>query len=90
MASQPKPFMGVLYFASFVVLANMMILNLFIGVITTSMAEAKQTLEEEMVVCAKNLQFERAAVLRDQIRSLKEDRQLHGSGPGRPASRSRA
>jgi len=34
------------YFASFVVLANMMILNLFIGVITTSMAEAKEVLEQ--------------------------------------------
>jgi len=29
-------------------------------------------LEEEMLVCAKNLQFERAAVLRDEISSLKE------------------
>jgi len=28
--------------------------------------------EEEMLLCARNLQFERAAVLRDQIRTLKE------------------
>lgn len=48
-ASQGKPLTAVLYFASFVVLANMMILNLFIGVITGSMSEAKQTLEEELI-----------------------------------------
>ncbi|HBH97900.1 MAG TPA: excinuclease ABC subunit B [Candidatus Omnitrophica bacterium] len=29
-------------------------------------------LEEEMLVCARNLQFERAAVLRDQIHTLRE------------------
>ncbi len=29
-------------------------------------------LEEEMVLCARDLQFERAAVLRDQIRALKD------------------
>ncbi len=37
--------------------------------------EVMQTLselEEEMLLCANGLQFERAAVLRDQIRSLKE------------------
>ncbi|MBI3996468.1 MAG: excinuclease ABC subunit UvrB [Candidatus Omnitrophica bacterium] len=37
--------------------------------------EVMQTLselEEEMLLCAKGLQFERAAVLRDQIRSLKD------------------
>ncbi len=29
-------------------------------------------LEEEMLLCARNLQFERAAVLRDQVRTLRE------------------
>jgi excinuclease ABC subunit B len=34
-------------------------------------------LEEEMIVCAKDLQFERAAELRDQIRSLREKHHLN-------------
>jgi len=33
---------------------------------------ALSELEEEMLLCARNLQFERAAVLRDQIATLKE------------------
>ena len=73
MASQPKPFMGVLYFASFVVLANMMILNLFIGVITTSMAEAKQTLEEEMVVEEQERQRQKRILLGLPSESEAED-----------------
>jgi excinuclease ABC subunit B len=42
-------------------------------------------LEEEMLVCAQNLQFERAAVLRDQIRTLRQqttDIRLQTSGTG--------
>lgn len=48
-SSSGSPIISILYFFSFVVLANMMILNLFIGVITGSMAEAKDVLEEELV-----------------------------------------
>ncbi|HLD77672.1 MAG TPA: UvrB/UvrC motif-containing protein, partial [archaeon] len=42
---------------------------------TAQQHDVRQTLselEEEMLVCAKSLQFERAAVLRDEISSLKE------------------
>merc|ERR550514_1003277 len=38
------PVVAVIYCLSFVVLSSMMILNLFIGVITSSMAEAKTEL----------------------------------------------
>jgi excinuclease ABC subunit B len=48
-------------------------------------------LEEDMVVCAKGLQFERAALLRDQIRSLKETYHVGDAQPEtRRRSRSRA
>jgi len=41
--------------------------------------QAVSELEEEMLVCAQHLQFERAAVLRDQIREVKEKHHLeHG------------
>ena len=40
--------MAAIYFCSFIILSSMMILNLFIGVITTSMQEAKTALTEEM------------------------------------------
>eukprot|EP00500_Bicosoecida_sp_ms1_P005066 CAMPEP_0203834592 /NCGR_PEP_ID=MMETSP0115-20131106/73237_1 /ASSEMBLY_ACC=CAM_ASM_000227 /TAXON_ID=33651 /ORGANISM="Bicosoecid sp, Strain ms1" /LENGTH=442 /DNA_ID=CAMNT_0050743671 /DNA_START=48 /DNA_END=1372 /DNA_ORIENTATION=+ len=43
----PSPILSVAYFVMFTVLSSMMILNLFIGVITSSMAEAKSDLEEE-------------------------------------------
>ena len=43
-------------------------------------------LESEMIVCAKGLQFERAAVLRDQIRELKDKYKL-GDVPPAPKSR---
>jgi excinuclease ABC subunit B len=58
-------------------------------------------LEEEMCHCAKSLQFERAAVLRDQIRQLREQHQLNAEQGipdpqslgkhrrGKPASRAR-
>jgi excinuclease ABC subunit B len=45
-------------------------------------------LEEDMLNCAANLQFERAAVLRDQIASLKEKHHL-GNEPRRRPARSR-
>jgi excinuclease ABC subunit B len=47
-------------------------------------------LEEEMVVCARGLQFERAALLRDQIRSLKETYHVGEDASPRRRSRSRA
>jgi excinuclease ABC subunit B len=40
-------------------------------------------LEEEMLLCARNLQFERAAILRDQVRTLREKSEV---GPPRPAA----
>lgn len=46
--SQPQGLMGAIYFCSFIILSSMMILNLFIGVITTSMQEAKTALTAEM------------------------------------------
>ena len=36
------------YFCSFIILSSMMILNLFIGVITSSMADAKSDLSQEL------------------------------------------
>ena len=36
-------------------------------------------LEDEMIVCARGLQFERAAQLRDEIRSMREKYRLTGS-----------
>ncbi len=46
-------------------------------------------LEDEMLVCARSLQFERAAVLRDQVRELKEkyhiDAKSQTAGPRRRA-----
>ena len=46
--SKPQGMMAAIYFCSFIILSSMMILNLFIGVITTSMQEAKTALTEEM------------------------------------------
>jgi excinuclease ABC subunit B len=43
--------------------------------------ETIRELEEEMLVAANNLEFEKAALIRDQIRELKR-----GSGDGTPAS----
>jgi excinuclease ABC subunit B len=40
-------------------------------------------LEEEMLAAANNLEFEKAALLRDQIRELK--RTVDGSDPSKPA-----
>jgi excinuclease ABC subunit B len=61
---------------------------------TMEQHQVRQTiaeLEEEMVVCAKGLQFERAALLRDQIRSLKDAYHLGDAEPEtRRRSRSRA
>jgi len=69
--------------------------------LTAEQHDAMQTLselEEEMLLCARNLQFERAAVLRDQIATLKDT--LPGDGralrstmygkSGRPKRGSRA
>lgn len=41
------PIVSVTFFCTFVILSSMMILNLFIGVITTSMQEAKTSLSNE-------------------------------------------
>ena len=41
-------------------------------------------LEEEMLAAANNLEFEKAALCRDQIKELK--RALDGAGPGKPVA----
>jgi len=51
--------------------------------------EVLSELEEEMLVCAKSLQFERAAVLRDEIATLKEKYRI-GDEPHKRPARSRA
>jgi voltage-gated sodium channel len=62
-----------LYFISFIVISSMMILNLFIGVITSSMTEAKEKLlaerKEEM---AENATGVEAVVVRDLDELLKQ------------------
>ena len=45
--------------------------------------ETVKELEEEMLTAANNLEFEKAALLRDQIREVK--RAIDGSGSGKPA-----
>jgi excinuclease ABC subunit B len=47
------------------------------------LSETIRELEEEMVGAANNLEFEKAALLRDQIRELK--RTLNGEAPAKPA-----
>uniref|UniRef100_A0A7S1CLA3 Ion transport domain-containing protein n=1 Tax=Bicosoecida sp. CB-2014 TaxID=1486930 RepID=A0A7S1CLA3_9STRA len=56
--SSKQPFFSVAYFVSFIILSSMMILNLFIGVITSSMQDAKTELMAE-------LEAERAAKQED-------------------------
>lgn len=46
-ANTEMPVISVGYFVTFTILSSMMILNLFIGVITSSMAEAKSDLSDE-------------------------------------------
>ena len=46
--------------------------------------ETLRGLEEEMLTAANNLEFEKVALLRDQIRELK--RALDGAQPGKPSS----
>lgn len=43
-----QPILAVFYFVSFIILSSMMILNLFIGVITSSMTDAKAELMAEL------------------------------------------
>ncbi len=52
--------------------------------------ETLSELEDEMIVCAKHLQFERAASLRDEIRSLRDKYKLDEPPPRRARTRSRA
>ena len=46
--NNPTPLMSVIYFCSFIILSSMMILNLFIGVITSSMQDAKTELSADL------------------------------------------
>jgi excinuclease ABC subunit B len=52
------------------------------------LSETIKELEEEMIGAANNLEFEKAALLRDQIRELK--RSLEGSQPAKPAGTTQA
>ena len=52
--------------------------------------QALSELEDEMLSCAKNLQFERAALLRDEIRSLKEKYHISHDEPPKRRSRTHA
>lgn len=52
--------------------------------IDIDVTETIKELEEEMLVAANNLEFEKAALVRDQIRELK--RGLDVSQPGEPGS----
>jgi excinuclease ABC subunit B len=51
------------------------------------LTETIKELEEEMLAAANNLEFEKAALLRDQLRELK--RAVGGSVPAREAARTR-
>ena len=44
-------------------------------------------LEEEMLICARTLQYERAALLRDQIEDLKQQYHIAGGAAQQPAPR---
>lgn len=46
-ASTAQPVVAVVYFVSFILLGTMIVLNLFIGVITNSMAEAQQERDDD-------------------------------------------
>ena len=46
--SKPQGMMAAIYFCSFIILSSMMILNLFIGVITSSMQDAKTELSADL------------------------------------------
>tara|TARA_B110000208_G_scaffold1071_1_gene1372 strand:- start:404 stop:1567 length:1164 start_codon:yes stop_codon:yes gene_type:complete len=48
-APKKQPIYAIIYFCGFVVVSAMVILNLFIGVITSSMEDAKTALTEEML-----------------------------------------
>ena len=51
--SSPKPIVGAAYFVSFVLFGTMIILNLFIGVILNSMAEAQEESERNKIDAEK-------------------------------------
>jgi hypothetical protein len=65
--SEAQPLLSVAYHCSFVVVSSMMILNLFIGVITASMNDAKNDLEEEMREKARDDPTQTAADPVDEI-----------------------
>jgi excinuclease ABC subunit B len=44
-------------------------------------AELIRELEAEMLVAAENLQFEKAAILRDQVKALQEGKQIENKEP---------
>jgi voltage-gated sodium channel len=53
--SEASPMMSVAYFCSFIVIASMMVMNLFIGIIASSVEEAKTRLGEEEMIASMHL-----------------------------------
>ncbi len=72
-ATCPPTVVGVLYFASFVMLGTMIMLNLFIGVIINSMDEAK--VERERELRAERLVLGEGLSLSDELEEV--DLQIH-------------
>lgn len=72
-ATCPPTLVGVLYFASFVMLGTMIMLNLFIGVIINSMDEAK--VERERDLRAERLAAGGTLTLSDELEEV--DLQIH-------------
>jgi len=57
------------------------------GGVDIDISETIKELEEEMLTAANNLEFEKAALMRDQIRELK--RSVEGGPPAKDTGRSR-
>lgn len=72
LCTQPKanPVVSVIYFVSFVLFSAMMILNLFIGVITSSMQDAKFDLDEESKTLTSDEDSEEDDDLEDRLNDL--------------------
>mmetsp|Transcript_19678 Transcript_19678/g.46029 ORF Transcript_19678/g.46029 Transcript_19678/m.46029 type:complete len:417 (+) Transcript_19678:64-1314(+) len=62
--------LSVTYFCSFIILSSMMILNLFIGVITSSMQDAKSDLSDEADAEAAGEDAEDEDILEDRLDEL--------------------
>ena len=63
------PFVGTLYFVSFVLIGTMITLNLFVGVVLNSMAEAQAARTKELIDHRASTETDLAA----QLRRLEEE-----------------